>query len=98
LAPRMLPLVALFLVAVAAEEPVNLGDLPMQNPDLFEGDILGIDDGDISDKNAISNPGLKWPGATVPYVIDGSLSGIQHLISRAMQDYHSKTCVKFVPR
>ncbi|XP_035230606.1 astacin-like metalloprotease toxin 1 [Stegodyphus dumicola] len=86
---------AVFASATPIDLQVNLGDLPMQNPDLFGGDMLGVD---VSDRNVIPHPHLRWTNKKVPYVIDPSLIRYTGVISQAMDDYHKKTCVKFVPR
>uniref|UniRef100_A0A4Q8K3I9 Metalloendopeptidase n=2 Tax=Liphistius sp. SGP-2016 TaxID=1905180 RepID=A0A4Q8K3I9_9ARAC len=92
--------VAALVLAVSAIDfdddlSVNLGDLPMQNPDLFQGDILDIES--VDDRNAIPHNNLRWTGRKVPYVIDSSVGGYTNLIYSSMQNYNP-TCVQFVPR
>ncbi|XP_068697308.1 uncharacterized protein [Montipora foliosa] len=50
-------------------------------------------------RNAIKYPHGFWPQNTVPYIIDETIEGkgIQ-AIKDAIMDYHSFTCLKFVPR
>ncbi|XP_015919212.1 astacin-like metalloprotease toxin 5 [Parasteatoda tepidariorum] len=92
----MLFFIAFLTLASALENlSVNLGDLPLQNPDLFGGDMLGVD---VTDRNAIPQPHLKWPGAKVPYFIDDAISRYTKQIQKAMENYHDNTCVRFVPR
>ncbi|GFS53387.1 metalloendopeptidase [Nephila pilipes] len=72
---------------------------PMENPDLFGGDIVGIEPDE--DKNAVVNKTRLWPGGIIPYVEDPGLkSTIRYmfLVERAMEQYHKSTCIKFVPR
>ncbi|KAG8189143.1 hypothetical protein JTE90_018437 [Oedothorax gibbosus] len=89
-------LAACVAIAFATDElGVNLGDLPMQNPDLFGGDMLGVD---VVDRNVIPQPYLRWTGKKVPYVLDSSVAGYSNVIQAAIQDYHTKTCVRFTPR
>ncbi|GIY36172.1 metalloendopeptidase, partial [Caerostris darwini] len=45
-----------------------LGDLVLENPDLLEGDILGIDSPE--DRNAVADKRMVWPNGVVPYVLD----------------------------
>ncbi|XP_054710044.1 astacin-like metalloprotease toxin 5 [Uloborus diversus] len=71
-------------------------DRALHSPDLFEGDILGLDP--QVDRNAISNENMRWTGKTIPYVIDNSLGNYANLIKQGMQQYHDHTCVRFVPR
>ncbi|UYV76941.1 MEP1B [Cordylochernes scorpioides] len=68
----------------------------MENPDLFEGDILGVESPE--DLNAIARDDMRWPENTVPYVIDNALIWQVAIIKRAMKEYHEKTCIKFVER
>ncbi|XP_013791311.2 astacin-like [Limulus polyphemus] len=84
------------VVVVASAGVVPHGDLPMQNPDLFEGDILGIKNAE--ERNAIVNRNQLWPGGVVPYVIDYSLSIQRGKIIAAMNQYHARTCIKFKER
>ena len=50
-------------------------------------------------KNAIRELWKKWPGATIPYVISSKFGSYERsVIAKAMKTYHSKTCIKFVPR
>ncbi|CAL1271679.1 unnamed protein product [Larinioides sclopetarius] len=66
-------LVGLFLLCVGsvfADPFTYLGDLPLENPDLFGGDILLQDP---EDRNAIVNNLQIWPGGVVPYEEDPGL-------------------------
>jgi len=90
--------IALLLAATAVSAIVDRNDqgrLAMQNPDLFQGDILGFDP---EDRNVIPHQQMRWTNRIVPYVIDQSLYTSQALIRSSMDDYHTKTCLKFVPR
>ncbi|KAF8792950.1 Astacin-like metalloprotease toxin 1 [Argiope bruennichi] len=57
---------------------------------------------DWPESAGIRDEKYRWPGypgkATVPYVMDGSLKSIEHLIVKAMDQYHKNTCIKFVKR
>ncbi|KFM80684.1 Astacin-like metalloprotease toxin, partial [Stegodyphus mimosarum] len=70
----------------------------MENPDLFGGDMAGIDGPFDVERNAIPGENYRWPGAVVPYVIDTSVAFFTSVILKGMQDYHDHTCVRFVPR
>jgi len=87
--------IVLVATAVSAISPRERSRLALQNPDLFQGDILGIDP---DDKNVIPHQNMRWTNAQVPYVLDNSVANQRALILSAMQDYHSNTCVRFVPR
>ncbi|GFQ90703.1 astacin-like metalloprotease toxin 1 [Trichonephila clavata] len=88
-------LLLLALIGCSAAIPLNNGFDPMQNPDLFGGDMLGLDP---KDKNVIPGFQLRWTGGEVPYEIDPSLEKHTAKILEAMKDYEDKTCVIFKKR
>jgi len=50
-------------------------------------------------KNAKKYGDVKWPRGQIPYVISSTFSSEERkTIASAMQDYHKKTCLRFVPR
>uniref|UniRef100_A0A182JVY0 Metalloendopeptidase n=1 Tax=Anopheles christyi TaxID=43041 RepID=A0A182JVY0_9DIPT len=61
-----------------------------------EGDILIDRPGG---RNGLSNTATRWPNGVVPFVISGNFDakGMQ-LIEQAINEYHTKTCIRFVPR
>nr|XP_042908675.1 astacin-like metalloprotease toxin 1 [Parasteatoda tepidariorum] len=87
-------LLLLLLVGTATAVPLLSHD-PMENPDLFGGDMVGVDP---NDKNAIPGFQLRWPAGDVAYVIDPSLEKHTALILEAMKDYETKSCVRFIKR
>ncbi|GFT17113.1 metalloendopeptidase, partial [Nephila pilipes] len=91
-------LLGLAAIVLAEEEDTELPRLAMQNPDLFGGDMAGIDGPGDAERNAIPGQLYRWPNAQVPYVIDNSLRGYSGLLNQAFQAYASSTCVRFVPR
>ncbi|GIX80221.1 astacin-like metalloprotease toxin 1 [Caerostris extrusa] len=77
----------------------GLDNSAMENPDLFGGDIVGIEPGE--DRSAVVNRTRLWPGGIVPYVEDPGLKETvryMFLIERAMDQYKRSTCIRFVPR
>ncbi|XP_054711311.1 uncharacterized protein LOC129220903 [Uloborus diversus] len=95
---RMYGLMVLSLFGAVSAVPrldVNLGGIPMENPDLFGGDMLGVE---VVDRNVIPQQHLRWTGKKVPYIIDSALAGYSSLIKQAMDDYHKNTCIQFVER
>ncbi|KAF8794421.1 Astacin-like metalloprotease toxin 1 [Argiope bruennichi] len=72
--------------------------LALQNPDLYDGDMAGIDGPFDAERNVIPGNYYRWPYAKVPYVIDQSLQGYGNMFNAAFQNYHQYTCVRFVPR
>ncbi|GBN12877.1 Zinc metalloproteinase nas-13 [Araneus ventricosus] len=71
------------------------GDEAMHNPDLFEGDILGMPPGD---RNAVVEKHRVWPNGRIPYTIDPKLKPQEPQILEAMRHYRAKTCINFVPK
>ncbi|XP_078577874.1 uncharacterized protein LOC144862879 isoform X1 [Branchiostoma floridae x Branchiostoma japonicum] len=64
--------------------------------DLFEGDIKGVD---WTTRNAIRDRTKIWQTREVPYSIDPSVSPeAQAAIQEAVQEFHTKTCVRFKQR
>nr|API81359.1 venom toxin [Hemiscorpius lepturus]API81361.1 venom toxin [Hemiscorpius lepturus] len=94
----MLVLFALLLVGVVAVEPVYLGDLPMENKGLFEGDIILRPRPRYVARSGAPYLHLRWPYGRIPYVIDRRLWTKQKAIIGAMNEYHKKTCIRFIPR
>ncbi|XP_015929785.1 astacin-like metalloprotease toxin 5 [Parasteatoda tepidariorum] len=96
-----LSLVGLLAVALAEEiqlspEQAEEARLALQNPDLYDGDMAGIEFDAV--RNARVGDHYRWPNARVPYVIDASLSKAHDVIKKGMDDYHKNTCVRFVPK
>ncbi|GIY10624.1 zinc metalloproteinase nas-15 [Caerostris darwini] len=80
------------------DEEYETKRLAMQNPDLYDGDMAGIDGPNDVERNAIPGEFYRWPNARVPYVIDQSLHGLDNMFNAAFNNYHQYTCVRFVPR
>ncbi|GIX84269.1 zinc metalloproteinase nas-8 [Caerostris extrusa] len=82
----------------------------LQNPDLYDGDMISISGRFVSvpydrflisvdpDRNAIKGDKYRWPNAKVPYVIDQALLNHSAVILKGMKNYHDHTCARFVPR
>ncbi|KAH7729807.1 CRE-NAS-4 protein [Aphelenchoides avenae] len=73
--------------------------------DKTEGDIAVpdlkrfMDEGTGIQRSAIRQPYRRWPNNEIPYTLStqyGSYS--RSVIAKAMNEYHKKTCVRFVPR
>ncbi|XP_078369994.1 zinc metalloproteinase nas-15-like [Oculina patagonica] len=99
---------SLFVALAVAENPEeNAG---IDDPDLFEGDMrltaeqrlaaeMGLDVDKPLGRGSIRN--RKWPGGVMVYVIDSSLSGSSRAMSAirgGMQEWTSKTCIRFKER
>ncbi|XP_044739805.1 zinc metalloproteinase nas-4 [Chrysoperla carnea] len=62
----------------------------------FEGDILIPKP---LSRNGIGAESARWPGGKIPYEIKGYYSAKDmSMIQAAMNDYHTMTCIQFVPR
>ncbi|XP_035224970.1 zinc metalloproteinase nas-4-like [Stegodyphus dumicola] len=68
---------------------------PMENPDLFQGDILGFEN--VDERNAVPVDSRRWPNGVIPYKIDKGLDDLKSEIQRAMKHIMDNTCLKFVP-
>ncbi|GFT56949.1 zinc metalloproteinase nas-4 [Trichonephila clavipes] len=81
-----------------ATENAYLGDLPLENPDLLGGDILGIES--FEDRNAVVDKRMVWPDGVVPYVLDAGITKTvsQAILTNAMWIYKRDTCIRFVAR
>ncbi|KAH3882757.1 hypothetical protein DPMN_006702 [Dreissena polymorpha] len=65
---------------------------------LFEGDIKGHNPRHQT-RNAITNHDQLWNTRVVPYVIDTVFdSASRKELQAAMDEYHQKTCIRWVPR
>ncbi|KAK0423138.1 hypothetical protein QR680_007992 [Steinernema hermaphroditum] len=50
-------------------------------------------------RDAIRQTYRKWPGGEIPYALSSQYgSYARSVIAKAMAEYHSKTCIRFVPR
>ncbi|GFY69513.1 astacin-like metalloprotease toxin 1 [Trichonephila inaurata madagascariensis] len=87
-----------FFAAAFADADYDIKRLALQNPDLYDGDMLGIDGPFDAERNAIPGQKFRWPNAVIPYVIDSTLEGYKHVILDAIKNYHHHTCVHFLPR
>ncbi|XP_023242949.1 astacin-like metalloprotease toxin 5 [Centruroides sculpturatus] len=92
----MLFLFALFTVTFARH--VDLPYIALHNPDLFQGDIIGIEDNDV--RNAIPIASRRWPGGKVAFVLDSTMGDKKSLISQAMNHINQQTggCISFNER
>ncbi|XP_071037795.1 astacin-like metalloprotease toxin 5 [Parasteatoda tepidariorum] len=96
-------LIGLFTVTLAefiqlSPDQEKVATLALENPDLYDGDMAGINGPLDIERTSIAGIRWRWPNATIPYVIGTSLRHRTTLIMRAMDNYHNNTCVRFVPR
>ncbi|GIY31408.1 metalloendopeptidase [Caerostris extrusa] len=71
---------------------------PMENEELFEGDIAGIDPYALTDRNAVVDEAEIWPNGTVFYEIGYKLRKVKDIIQEAFEEFENKTCIRFVPK
>ncbi|XP_026282965.2 meprin A subunit beta-like, partial [Frankliniella occidentalis] len=77
-------------------------DHGLYNKGFFEGDILRKDATSKEDpdtKNAVSDPNLLWPHATVVYKVDDDVGCPESpqcaILMAAMDHYHEHSCIRF---
>ncbi|XP_065560955.1 zinc metalloproteinase nas-7-like [Artemia franciscana] len=74
----------------------NSKQYPWEQGPYLQGDIKLTEE---QAKNGLINERYRWVDATVPYVISGDFTPQQlAIIEASFEEYHTKTCVKFVPR
>ncbi|KAL3099442.1 hypothetical protein niasHS_002897 [Heterodera schachtii] len=95
-------------------QTVPIDDSAMYNESRFEGDIVNpgllrilpnneTDDGKVAmpglQHNAVRQPYLKWPSAIIPYTVSQQylLYGRDQIV-QAIDEYSTKTCIKFRPK
>ena len=85
----------IFSIVKKSEEDASVEKLrkAMENPDLFEGDIMIP-----KTRNAVPLDFQRWPDGVVPYVIDPSVNEAKGNIEKAVQHYSQNTCIRWVPR
>ncbi|XP_037810011.1 zinc metalloproteinase nas-1-like [Lucilia sericata] len=84
-------LLAQFKPHEATVNPEELGSY-------LEGDIL-MPQNAITLKNGITSKTSRWPNAEVPFEIAGDFTKEElDLIAFAIDEYHAKTCIRFIPR
>ncbi|GIY81806.1 zinc metalloproteinase nas-8 [Caerostris darwini] len=71
---------------------------PMENKELFEGDIVGIDPYALTDRNAVVDEAEIWPNGKVFYEIGYKLRKVKDIIQEAFDEFENKTCIRFVPK
>ncbi|GAB0090998.1 Metalloendopeptidase [Sergentomyia squamirostris] len=73
----------------------NINGNPEEQGSYLEGDLLIPI---TRARNGLIAQSTRWPNGIVPYVIKGSFSSNDlAMIDKAMQMFHSHTCIKFVP-
>merc|ERR1712212_666420 len=101
------PATMMFLVLLAATMALA-GATPnmpraaeaMYNPNLFQGDIMGVAGQEPGqERAAVLGDNYLWPGGVIPYVFGSSVNSHQRsIIEQAMSNFHSYTCLRFQPR
>ncbi|KAL1130831.1 hypothetical protein AAG570_012072 [Ranatra chinensis] len=75
------------------------GGNPEELGEYAEGDILFPPSLKPLAKNGVTTLASRWKSGKVPYILNGSFSSKdRNLIMAAFNEYHRKTCIKFIPR
>ncbi|KAF8788979.1 astacin-like metalloprotease toxin 5 [Argiope bruennichi] len=69
---------------------------PLENPDLYQGDILGIESNE--DRNALPRDSMRWPSGVIYYKMDPAVAYFKRDILRAMKYIEDRTCIDFIER
>ena len=75
-------------------ESLKDGDYGVENPNLFQGDILS----DFPSAKTAVRVFSLWPLGIVPYSMQLGLYPMREQIMAAMREIEQKTCIKFRPR
>ncbi|XP_071519353.1 astacin-like [Panulirus ornatus] len=97
----MLCLMLLAAVAVVGANPIiPEAAKAMYNPHLFQGDIKGIAGQQAGkERAAILGDEYLWTNGVVPYYLGPSITSSQkEVILQGIEDFHQKTCLRFVER
>ena len=83
---------------------INVPDDPTMG-NKAEGDIAVsnlrkfMDDQSSIGRNAIRQNYRRWPNNEIPYTLSSQYGSYSRsIIAKAMNEYHTKTCIKFIPR
>uniref|UniRef100_A0AAF5D0F4 Metalloendopeptidase n=1 Tax=Strongyloides stercoralis TaxID=6248 RepID=A0AAF5D0F4_STRER len=69
------------------------GDIAIKNMKSFIQNSNGLA------RNAIKQKYRRWPNGEIPYTLSSKYgSYAKSIIAKAMDEYHRKTCIRFVPR
>ncbi|PIO62272.1 hypothetical protein TELCIR_16180, partial [Teladorsagia circumcincta] len=69
------------------------GDIAIENLKKF------VADNNRLGRNAIRQAYRRWPNREIPYTLSSQYgSYARSVIAKAMQEYHDKTCIRFIPR
>lgn len=94
----MIKYVIIILQAIIAVAIREFPYPPYLNPNLFEGDIIGIKNAPRQNRNVVKQEDT-WPMGKIPYVIDHDVEDeLEVLIRKVMLHYEKHTCIRFVPR
>ncbi|XP_077547294.1 astacin-like metalloprotease toxin 5 [Haemaphysalis longicornis] len=73
------------------------GNLALERPGLFEGDIV-LPVNSSEDRTVVTSDVSLWPGAIIPFVVESSLGRYTKMIREAMDEIQKRTCLRFVAR
>ncbi|UYV68625.1 hypothetical protein LAZ67_6000257 [Cordylochernes scorpioides] len=93
-----LVILSFLLITLSASHPIHKPSSALENPQLYEGDIMLREKPKFKRLTAVRYSNELWPDAIIPYKFSPNIEpSRKELILQAMEIYHQMTCIRFVP-